>query len=462
MHASSSVPQHQSNISHSASISSGEHPGQRPSECPRAPGSRGLFRPHGQGNLTGNHGRSKLSGNPVQSRRLGQVKQTISDQGLCQPGSSISHASSRTHHTSGRQHNNNNRIQPYHKGRSTVSRSAAANAYTTRTTDTKTHSSKPSQTKTITGRADHSVHRHLSPREQNPRPSRQQLMHTSGPQVASVNSTHPASSARVHRYSSMTRSSTTSTSASTSAQSSSVPTGGHTGSFTSHYTTSQSVANTTSVAASTCRLPPGSDSGICSTSSLRTILAPDSATNVPRTCSRPSTLVDRSSQTQPVELTTLSAINIQLDRVTSRSVSLQQTSTSRDDTDLNTNYHARPSPNPGRRDQQQLPDILNSHVAPPYQSRSAQRRLRSREGPRPSQGQTILGHHEIECCPCRVFMRCITMATTFRCVLVTLALLGGCCVVAGIILGTLHMTLDLKYRTFSLMFIGKFRSIFNK
>lgn len=45
-----------------------------------------------------------------------------------------------------------------------------------------------------------------------------------------------------------------------------------------------------------------------------------------------------------------------------------------------------------------------------------------------------------------------------RWILVTLALLGVCCVLTGIILGALHMTIGSSFLTLSLMFIGKLRS----
>lgn len=52
-------------------------------------------------------------------------------------------------------------------------------------------------------------------------------------------------------------------------------------------------------------------------------------------------------------------------------------------------------------------------------------------------------------------MKCVTAATTFRWVLVGLALLGVCCVLTGIILGALHMTVGNSFLTLSLMFIGQ-------
>ena len=59
------------------------------------------------------------------------------------------------------------------------------------------------------------------------------------------------------------------------------------------------------------------------------------------------------------------------------------------------------------------------------------------------------------CCSRAAVRRCLTIVTTFRWVLVGLALLGVACVVSGIILGALHMTVGSSFLTLSLMFIGE-------
>ena len=124
-----------------------------------------------------------------------------------------------------------------------------------------------------------------------------------------------------------------------------------------------------------------------------------------------------------------------------------------------------------------LPDLLDSHMLPPYvqarrnQHRDANRqrrnRHRSRGQRRSSRGRrqqgptTQLDDPEARhCCQCNkdCCTDCITVVTTFRWVLVSLAMLGVCCVVTGIILGALHMTIGNSFLTLSLMFIGKMRS----
>ncbi|CAD5118611.1 DgyrCDS7294 [Dimorphilus gyrociliatus] len=55
-----------------------------------------------------------------------------------------------------------------------------------------------------------------------------------------------------------------------------------------------------------------------------------------------------------------------------------------------------------------------------------------------------------ECC-----FSCVTLATSLRWVLIGLAMFGVCCVAAGIVLGSLHVTLkEQSFLTLSLMFIG--------
>ena len=114
-----------------------------------------------------------------------------------------------------------------------------------------------------------------------------------------------------------------------------------------------------------------------------------------------------------------------------------------------------------------LPDILNSHMLPPYTAarqnqhramRQNQHRNRCRHRPPP--GTTnINDDRRTDCCQCNRYccMRCLTHVTSFRWVLVSLAMLGVCCVVTGIILGALHMTVGSSFLTLSLMFIGKYR-----
>ena len=129
-----------------------------------------------------------------------------------------------------------------------------------------------------------------------------------------------------------------------------------------------------------------------------------------------------------------------------------------------------------------LPDILNSHILPPYTVRQNQHRpsrsvnhrsggggggggranvSRSRgrrsRGRRSSSGggMTQLDDEEKGCCSHEGCLRCVTVLTTFRWVLVSLALLGVTCVVTGIVLGALHMTVGSSFLTLSLMFIGE-------
>lgn len=116
-----------------------------------------------------------------------------------------------------------------------------------------------------------------------------------------------------------------------------------------------------------------------------------------------------------------------------------------------------------------LPDILNSHVLPPYTVRQNQHRPsrqnnhrsrasqnRSRRQIRNQPGVTQIDDEEKGCCTHEGCLSCLTVLTTFRWVLVSLALLGVLCVITGIILGALHMTVGSSYLTLSLMFIGKF------
>ena len=121
---------------------------------------------------------------------------------------------------------------------------------------------------------------------------------------------------------------------------------------------------------------------------------------------------------------------------------------------------------------QALPDILNSHILPPYTVRQNQHRA-SRQNNRnrinqqraqrhgtPNPGLTQLEDAEKGCCNHECCLGCVTVVTTFRWVLVSLAMLGVCCVVTGIILGALHMTVGSSFLTLSLMFIGKYRTVF--
>ena len=127
-----------------------------------------------------------------------------------------------------------------------------------------------------------------------------------------------------------------------------------------------------------------------------------------------------------------------------------------------------------------LPDILNSHLLPPYstvprhgdygleqppvglseharrQNRRRQRRTRrQRGGAAPTPGMTQLDGSDKSCCDAGwCCTRCLTVATKFRWVLVFLAALGVVCVGVGIVLGSLHMTVRSTLLTLSLLFIG--------
>ena len=125
-----------------------------------------------------------------------------------------------------------------------------------------------------------------------------------------------------------------------------------------------------------------------------------------------------------------------------------------------------------------LPDILNSHLLPPYavrpnQHRSARQgantrpqaaRTRTRSSrPRtrhrqPSQ-TTQLDDEDKTCCGCLGCLHCITVVTQFRWVLLALAMLGVICIVTGIILGAVHMSINTNFLTLSLMFIGEYSTI---
>ncbi len=127
-----------------------------------------------------------------------------------------------------------------------------------------------------------------------------------------------------------------------------------------------------------------------------------------------------------------------------------------------------------------LPDILNSVMLPPYtprpnQSRSSRhgsqrhghsgtddsRDTRSahaghRHSRRPPRRTTLIDEEgEWDCAGRLCCLKCLTLITTFRWVLVFLALLGVCCVLTGIILGALHLTIGSSFLTLSLMFIGE-------
>ena len=125
----------------------------------------------------------------------------------------------------------------------------------------------------------------------------------------------------------------------------------------------------------------------------------------------------------------------------------------------------------GNSPEQALPDILNSHVHPPRQNESrsnrrgvhaqgGSRRNRGLSGRRPRRGTTRLDSTSSSWEGCTKWgcLRCLTIITTFRWILITLAMLGVCCVLTGIILGALHMTIGSSFLTLSLMFIGKLRS----
>ena len=133
-----------------------------------------------------------------------------------------------------------------------------------------------------------------------------------------------------------------------------------------------------------------------------------------------------------------------------------------------------------------LPDILNDHVPPAYSTHPRNSHYTSPRQPIPGREMEYhsrhRGHsssasrgvgHQVsrrqqpspltdlegemlkQCCDPTCCYNCLTVTTTFRWVLVALALLGVCCVVTGIILGALHMTVGSSFLTLSLMFIGK-------
>ena len=131
------------------------------------------------------------------------------------------------------------------------------------------------------------------------------------------------------------------------------------------------------------------------------------------------------------------------------------------------------------RNNNNLPDILNSHrppEPPPYTPPSqpftrSQGRYSSwvREGPErwlsysradmtpPCVTTSSVDH----CCTKDCCLSCLTMVTTFRWILVSLAALGICCVIVGIVLGILHISDPTSgYLTLSLMFIGQWVSTF--
>ena len=167
-----------------------------------------------------------------------------------------------------------------------------------------------------------------------------------------------------------------------------------------------------------------------------------------------------------------------------------------------------PAANAGARTPEALPDILNSHVPPtspappPYPQRPNQHRHPLRAASVPAQNDlprrgtsrnrssssslawfgrlsaspvttldssTSLGHNHStggvgsllaslqnkQCCTGTAVRSCLTLITTFRWVLVALALLGVGCVITGIVLGALHMSMGSSFLTLSLMFIGK-------
>ena len=424
----------------------------------------GMFRPPGQHGHPVRHPHPHLHGS--------------------QPGTSAGHAQTRGYLTSGAQNRLLSQSAQTHRSRSQHPKTN--NQPTRTTTTTKTSSSRPAHTKTTSSQGA------SQPRGQSSRPPKntgagsgakvtRSHSHQSPPGNMSVQAAGAASvtrtqsahrqtpPSRVHRSSSMVIPPGTSTST-TTASNKTITTGTSSTSISitspvSSTTPSNSASTgrlTASTSSSTGRLASSttastgrltSDSRTSVASSSRVPPLSSSTSNVHPNARRPAPTMDRSSQTHPVEQPTLSSSNIQLDLVASRPVTLAQPSATRDGAVLAARYQARPR---GRRGDQQLPDILNSHVAPPYNSRSrrSEGRTRGSRAP-PPHGQTVLGHDDIECCSCGVCIRCVTMVTTFRWVLVILALLGVCCVVAGIILGTLHMTLNLKYLTLSLMFIGK-------
>ena len=121
-----------------------------------------------------------------------------------------------------------------------------------------------------------------------------------------------------------------------------------------------------------------------------------------------------------------------------------------------------------------LPDILNSHLLPPYavrpnQHRSARQgatnarpqasRPRARGGRAHRHRQPAQTTHVDDdgktCCGCFCCLHCITVVTQFRWVLLSLAMLGVICIVTGIILGAIHMSVSTSFLTLSLMFIGE-------
>ncbi|CAH1794541.1 unnamed protein product, partial [Owenia fusiformis] len=125
-----------------------------------------------------------------------------------------------------------------------------------------------------------------------------------------------------------------------------------------------------------------------------------------------------------------------------------------------------------------LPDIVSSANLPPYTPRPNQhrgsrndnqnrlsgnltqtdisidvRQTRSRRDPRRAPSVDSSRSSSKGCCSSENVFHCLTVLTTFRWVLVVLAMLGVCCVVTGIVLGALHMA-GSSFLTLSLMFIG--------
>lgn len=145
----------------------------------------------------------------------------------------------------------------------------------------------------------------------------------------------------------------------------------------------------------------------------------------------------------------------------------------------NTTGHRRHDDNNSRSslsvlNTQDLPDILNSHMLPPYSANSTLRQHNNQSNnssqqrgvqgssinrSRTSSGVTTLEGDDKDCCSKDCCLSCVTVVTTFRWVLVSLALIGVLCVVTGIILGTLHILWGGKYLLLSLLFIGKFKSV---